>query len=101
MSSQNVTINAMKEFILQTVGSNVLCAWILYKDKIIVLKVGYTKQDYQTFLLQLDFTYNYAHGEQEIFGTIWLENGWYSRGNYDGSELWELNEGPCIPPECY
>ena len=53
-------MNARQEF-LDTVGtSNVKCVDIsfcedLYTEKIIILKVGYTKEEYEEFLSKLDF----------------------------------------------
>jgi hypothetical protein len=33
-----------------------------------------------------------------LFGTVWLEDGmWMERGEYDGSEWWELMRRPEIP----
>jgi len=42
--------------------------------------------------------YDRGHGLQEIFGTVWFEDStWATRGEYDGSEWWEVHEIPEIP----
>ena len=54
----------------------------------------------KNFLDQIDFEYDNGFGCQELFGTIWYEDGtWSSRGEYDGSEWWEYNSCPKIPKE--
>ena len=62
------------------------------------LKLGYSKEDLETFKKSIDFEYDSGFGEQELFGTLWLKDGtWLSRGEYDGSEGWEHNTLPEIP----
>ena len=59
------------------------------------LKLGYSKEDLETFLNLLSFDYDSSYGGQELFGTLWLKDGtWLSRGEYDGSEWWEHNTLP-------
>ena len=66
-----------------------------------VLKVGYTEDQYHAFLKAIDFEFNSGYGGQEVFGTIWLEDGnWFERGEYDGSEWWEYKQLPEIPIKC-
>ena len=67
----------------------------------IILKEGYTSEEYQEFLHRIDFDYDAGYGGQELFGTVWLmkPNTWLSRGEYDGSEWWEYNECPSVPEE--
>jgi len=100
--------NAKDEFMF-TVGtgafsSKLICARISYQpdyytETIFSLKPGYTEDDYQEFLKALDFTYNASYGRQYVFGTIWFEEGvWYDRYEYDGSECWQRNKYPGIPP---
>lgn len=85
-------------------NSNLICAQISYypdlsTEIVFSLKPGYTEDDLQEFLKALDFTYNSGYGRQYIFGTIWFENGvWYDRYEYDGSECWQRNKYPGIPP---
>ena len=64
------------------------------------LKVNHTEEDFQSFLKSLNFDYDSGYGGQELFGTVWLEDGtWCTRGEYDGSEWWEHNQLPEIPSE--
>lgn len=100
-------IEAKKEFLYTISGkARVKCAMIIKgadylddDDRVFVnLKVGYTDSDWDLFLSQLEFEYDAGFGGQELFGTIWLEDGtWFSRGEYDGSEWWEYNKLPDIP----
>lgn len=98
--------NAKQEF-LNMVGSNeVLCAQISHqncwehelagsKHKLLV---GYTQEQYNSFIESLDFEYDAGYGGQELFGTVWFKNGtWADRGEYDGSEWWQHHECPIIP----
>ena len=69
-------------------------------DKPILLKLGHTDEEYHKFLEALNFTYDAGYGGQELFGTVWLEDGtWLSRGEYDGSEWWNHHKVPEIPKE--
>jgi hypothetical protein len=70
------------------------------KSKSINLFKNYTEKDYISFLADLDFDYRNGHGLQELFGTIWFEDGtWSTRGEYEGKEWWEHNILPEIPKE--
>nr|WP_298659840.1 hypothetical protein [uncultured Flavobacterium sp.] len=65
------------------------------------LKLNYSENEYNEFLNLLDFEYDSGYGGQELYGTVWLEDGtWLSRGEYDGSEWWEHNVLPDVPAEC-
>ena len=86
-------------------GRTVRCALIkLYttKDKVeAILPVGYTPEDLEIFLNEIDFEYDSGYGGQNLYGTIWYNNGvtWSQRGEYDGSEWWEFQSCPDIPKE--
>jgi hypothetical protein len=96
--------NAKQEF-LKSVRGNVVCATIMHNPswsddnaKTFILKCGHTQDEYNQFLESLDFEYDSGYGLQELFGTVWLEDGmWMERGEYDGSEWWELRRSPEIP----
>ena len=93
--------NAKLEFLKEVENLPVKAATVQYKYNngySIDLKVGYSKEDYQAFLNKLDFNYDSGYGDQELFGTIWIEDGsWFDRGEYDGSEWWRYNSLPEIP----
>lgn len=103
------TTNALQEFIdiVDFSNSAVKCATVHYTsrssrkgEKTCNLKVGYTEQEFEEFKTSLDFMYDSGFGGQEIFGTIWFEDGtWCTRGEYDGSEWWEHHCLPDIPDE--
>lgn len=60
------------------------------------LKKGHTEEEYNAFIDSLDFEYD----GQELFGKVWLTNGyWMERGEYDGSEWWDIHSYPSIPAE--
>jgi hypothetical protein len=104
----NITnmINAKQEF-LKYVGDTVVCADIEYRpiwsddtSKTFILKCGHTKEEFDQFLDSLDFEYDNGYGSQVLFGTVWFRDGsWMERGEYDGSEWWELRRRPEIPQE--
>lgn len=86
--------------------AKVKCATITNGDewdkdkKDILLKVGYSKNEWTEFLKSLNFSYDSGYGGQNLFGTVWLEDGtWCTRGEYDGLEWWEHNQLPEIPSE--
>lgn len=104
-------MNAKKEFIDHTQGKKVKCASINfggyyddhdeYIENSIVLKCNFSESDYEEFLKKLDVDYDSGYGGQNLFGTIWYEDGtWSSRGEYDGSEWWEYNQCPEIDENC-
>lgn len=110
-------MNAKQEFLEITKDTEVLCVTInvegvnystpflhkgkRVKSKELSLPVGYTQEEYNNFLNELDFEYDESWGHQFIYGTIWLKDGmWIERGEYDGSEWWKLVEHPEIPNEC-
>lgn len=87
----------------------VKCAFIIKLDtdsdnleeRPIVLKQSHTDQDYQEFLSNLDFDYDAGYGLQELFGSVLLDNQtWLERGEYDGSEWWDIHRYPEAPKEC-
>lgn len=52
------------------------------------------------FLRSLNFEYDNGYGGQELYGTIWYDDGsWSERGEYDGSEWWEHKKCPEYPVE--
>lgn len=90
--------NAKNEFLEAVDGHDVVAAIVKHGGKTYLLRQGYATQDRINFLDKLDFEYNSGYGSQNLFGTVWLKNGkWLDRGEYDGSEWWELREMPAIP----
>ena len=67
--------------------------------KILFLKENHTEEEFHQFLKDMDFMYDAGYGGQELHGTIWFETTdcWLTRGEYDGSEWWDLNYMPEIP----
>ena len=105
-------INAKQEFLDHISercinGRTVLCAEVKFyttKNKVdSTLHVGYTPEDLEIFLNEIDHEYNDGYGGQNLYGTIWYTDGlsWSQRGEYDGSEWWEFMERPEIPLELY
>ena len=97
-------INARFEFVQMFKDKRVVCAQIetdsLDKDggPIYYLKAPHTPEEYKQFLEQLDFEYDNGYGLQFLHGTVWFLDGtWATRGEYDGSEWWEIHYRPEIP----
>jgi hypothetical protein len=94
--------NAKEEFVGHIEDRKVLCAEIskgYYETNAFVkLNVGYSEQQWESFLSMLDFNYDNGYGGQELYGTIWYVDGtWSERGEYDGSEWWDYREVPEVP----
>jgi hypothetical protein len=100
-------INAREELLVNLDGELPLCAEVFY-DKVgyysdnptqeFTLKIGYSRVEFDAFMESLNFEYDNGYGSQELSGTVWLKDGrWFERGEYDGSEWWELKECPEIP----
>lgn len=101
-------MNAKNEFLFETNDFKVICAWLSHHVRVngqshiynYELKKNYNIEEYELFIKSLDFEYNESYGRQEIDGCIWCENGiWFTRGEYDGSEWWEIHIIPEIPKE--
>jgi hypothetical protein len=100
--------NAKKEFLEKTgkVNSPIKCA-VIHGDPYDsepapekTLKVGYSPDEYEKFLSEINYEYDSGFGGQELFGYVWFEDGtWLERGEYDGSEWWEHKTCPEIPQE--
>ena len=98
-------INAKQEFINHIGRKSIKCVFTQFVDNIInedgvqfFLTTGFTKDEYNQFLSDIDRNYNNGYGGQELDGMIWYKDGtWTTRGEYDGSEWWEYHEVPEIP----
>ena len=98
--------NAKIEFLNHISNRNVICATIRRgydwdsDSTVFNLTTGWTKEDWDNFLSDLDFDYDSGYGTQNLFGTIWYEDGtWSDRGEYDGSEWYEHHACPPIPKD--
>ena len=92
--------NAREEFEEHVLGRVVKCAVVKYYsvEPELRLHVSYTEKQYEEFLSKLNFKYDDGYGSQELDGVIWYTDGsWSTRGEYDGSEWWELNILPEVP----
>jgi hypothetical protein len=85
------------------IGKKPVCAmihdaWGSGDGILVLLKKGYTDQEFEQFMHDLDFDYDAGYGMQYIDGTVWFDDGtWLSRGEYDGSEWWVYLGTPQIP----
>ncbi len=95
--------NAREELEEHVMGRLVKCALVRqdgYYSEMpeIILQVNYTEKQYEEFLSKLNFEYDDGYGSQELDGVIWYTDGsWSTRGEYDGSEWWEINILPEVP----
>lgn len=93
-------INAKEELLDELDGEKPLCGQVIVGDVTTNLRVGYSDVDWEKFLEKIDVEYDPCFGCQELFGTIWLENGtWMERFEYDGSEWWRFMKQPEVPIE--
>lgn len=102
-------MNAKREFVEHVknieLASKIKCAlmWVEEEwnediDKEMLLRVGHSVEDLSRFLDTLDFDYDNGFGSQELYGTIWYEDGtWSEREEYDGSEWWSWRKAPTLP----
>ena len=94
-------LNELKAHLTE-IDAEIVCAEISlgYIDtkELASLEVGYSPTDLGKFFVALNIDYDSGYGGQELFGTIWLTNGvWLTRGEYDGSEWWDVHTYPAIP----
>jgi hypothetical protein len=96
-------MNAKSEFLSHVGNKKVLCVYInIPINNIIIAELGcaWDKEEWSKFLELIDVDYDNGYGSQNLFGTIWYEDGtWSDRGEYDGSEWWCHNTCPKIPDE--
>jgi len=102
-------MNARKELLDFLGGDKVKCANIIRDyfstdEKRILLKVGYSDEDWEKFLSELDFDYDIHTGclgfEDELSGTVWLMDGsWLTRIEHDEMGFWTLHYPPEIPAD--
>jgi hypothetical protein len=63
-----------------------------------VLYVGHSTEEKQAFDQFVARRYDPGYGGQELYGTLWFsDHRWAIRGEYDGSEWWEIHEFPTPP----
>lgn len=93
--------NAKEEF-LDCVGKHKIAWAIIQCFKLeafplnrVVLKPGFSEEEFYDFIKHLDFEYWSGHGTQHLFGYIVLADGtWMERWEYDGAEGWEHKSCP-------
>lgn len=95
--------NAKEEFLKTTAEFNVIAADISFGDswsedeERFKLKPLYTTKEYNELLKFLDREYDAGYGGQQLFGVIYCEDGvWITRGEYDGSEWYEVHKYPSL-----
>tara|TARA_R110001592_G_scaffold126655_3_gene338049 strand:- start:132 stop:527 length:396 start_codon:yes stop_codon:yes gene_type:complete len=58
----------------------------------------YDEHRADTILRMGEHDYDDGFGGQELYGTVWMDNGeWITRGEYDGSEWWDYHRVPEVP----
>jgi hypothetical protein len=65
----------------------------------VTIPVDFTESEYSSFTNQLStIEYYPGYGLQELYGILWFTDGtWADRGEYVGSEWWQLHSLPVIP----
>lgn len=91
-------INAKGEFLDITKNYKVIGVDIYFiedSDTQVKLKPLHTNDEYNELLKFLDRKYDNGYGGQVLYGIIYCEDGvWMDRGEYDGSEWWNINKYP-------
>lgn len=97
-------INSKEEFLEEIGARVVLCVEISFgapysaEPRVLRLPVGFSPDQLESLLSQLDLEYDNGYGGQQLYGFIWYQDGtWSERGEYDGSEWWEHKVCPDIP----
>lgn len=101
-----------KQELVSLLGSNInkiMCAIVEHSvwndenpNKSFKLLLNHTQEDLTLFLDSLNFDYDNDYGIQELYGTVWFNDGtWLQRWEYDGSEGWEHMKCPEVPTELY
>jgi hypothetical protein len=94
--------NAKDEFLEATKNYKVIAAVISFGNNYyggdkneFKLNPLYTNEEYNDFLKFLNREYDAGYGGQELYGTIFCEDGvWMDRGEYDGSEWYDVHKYP-------
>jgi hypothetical protein len=103
-------VNCKEEFLEEVVGKTLLCAELTYQPNInedtlnrkAVLAVGYSDEERQKFLHDIDYDYepgDYSCGQwYDIDGFIWYKDGsWSERITQGGFECWDHKKCPTPP----
>jgi hypothetical protein len=97
-------INAKNEFLIHTNSKpKIKAVYVRYypfdnNQQELLLKESYSEEDFDKFLIGIDFDYENDFGCQDIHGTIWYKDGtWSTRDEYHGCEWWEYHKLPQIP----
>jgi hypothetical protein len=65
------------------------------KPIVAFLPKNYSDDQWNFFLNHIDVQYDSGYGTMYLWGRIMYDNGtWSDRGEYDGSEWWQLHELP-------
>lgn len=72
---------------------------ILKIDCVKLAPISFEEKDHIRDLDSLDFEYYEGYGIQELYGKVYCKDSkgnpvWLTRGEYDGSEWWEINTIP-------
>lgn len=96
--------NAKSELLYLLGNTRPYCAAIQYivdfqdLEKSIILKCGYTEDEWNIFLECLDFEYTTWSEDEFLSGTVWLPDGtWYERIGFMAPAYWEHMRLPVIP----
>jgi hypothetical protein len=97
-------MNIKTELELKITNTSIKCAFIDFDDnencKTTVLKIEYTKEEFDKFMKELNFEYNPE--DNYLYGTVWFEDNTFM--NFDeynlNKDCTNLNTSPVIPNIC-
>lgn len=91
--------NAKDELLMATSSLKIIAVDINYLGNNYILYKNYDTEQFNSFIESLNFEYDSGYGSQVLHGVIWCTDGtWLHRGEYDGSEWWEVNKYPSGMP---
>lgn len=90
-------INGKEELQKELKGATIIAAKVKLYGETFTLKAGHSKEELQKFWEWMDRRYDDGYGGQNLFGTVWLEDSWLERAEYDGSEWWAARKRPPLP----
>lgn len=103
MNAKDELLHALARYKVKMVAAKITLDRYIdrqYSEEKYLLKRGYSEEQLEYFLECLNIEYDSGYSSQDLYGTVWLEDGtWLERADYDGSEWWEHMFLPEIPEE--
>lgn len=94
--------NLKRHFIEEIKDKELLCAEITIRHAIdntkALLKIGFTDDDLDVFLNEIDCIYDNSYRSRDVDAIIWYKDKtWSETGKYDTGDWWTYHKMPTIP----